>query len=543
MADVRKAKAVATPACFWQSPKLWLALLCALTLLNGCTMVGPDFLRPSTKVSDQWLEADDARVKAAPPNYREWWKAFNDPVLENLIQTAYEQNLSLRIAGVRVLEARAQLGFAIGELYPQSQQAFGAYSYNRISDRSPQQTGLIEVSDFKYSQAQVGLGANWELDFWGKYRRAIESADAGLFSSIAAYDSALVSLTGDVASTYVQIRTLEERLRIAKENVEIQKESLQIAQARFQGGATSERDVQQALTQLNSTEATIPLLETQVRQAKNVLCTLLGLPPSHLEEMLSGASGIPGAPLEVAVGIPADLVRRRPDIRSAEYQAAAQCAQIGVAKSELYPAFSLSGNFGFLSSDTGSFLLGDISSWRSRTFSVGPALQWNVFNYGQITNQVRIQDARFQEAIVTYQNTVLQAQQEVENGLVGFLMAQDRVKFLILAVAAAKRTVDLSVIQYREGATDYTTVLTAQQALLSQQDNLADSQGGVPQNLIAIYRSLGGGWEIREGHDFVPAETREVMEKRTNWGGLLTPAAAELPSAEKPGALIRAPEW
>jgi NodT family efflux transporter outer membrane factor (OMF) lipoprotein len=545
MAEVWKTRDFVAPSRFHRFLKLWAAFLCGLTLLNGCTMVGPDFLRPSTKLADQWLEADDARVKAAPPAYREWWKAFNDPVLEQLIQTAYKQNLSLRIAGVRVFAARAQLGIAIGEFFPQSQQAFGAFDYNRISQRSATaaQPGDIQDVGIAYSQAQLGIGASWELDFWGKYRRAIESADAGLLSSIAAYDSALVSLTGDVANTYVLIRTLEDRLRIARENVEIQKESLKIAQARFQGGATSERDVQQALTQLNSTEATIPQLETQLRQAKNALCTLLGLPPNDLNEVLSGASGIPKVPLDVAVGIPADLLRRRPDILSAEYQALAQCAQIGVAKADLYPAFSLSGNFGFLATDAGHFQVGDLTSWRSRNGSIGPTFQWNLLNYGQITNRVRLQDALFQEAIITYQNTVLQAQQEVENGLVGFLMAQDRVRSLILAVAAAKRTVDLAVIQYREGATDYTTVLTAQQALLSQQDNLADSQGGVPLNLIAIYRSLGGGWEIREGHDFLPAETREVMEKRTNWGDLLTPAAVELSSPAKRESLIRAPDW
>ena len=389
----------------------------------------------------------------------------------------------------------------------------------------------------------MSLSANWELDFWGKFRRGIESADASLLSSIAAYDNALVALTGDVASTYVQIRTLEERLRIARENVEIQKESLQIAEARFKGGATSERDVQQALTQLNSTEATIPQLETQLRQQLNALSTLLGLPPGQLGERLAGSSGIPAAPLEIAVGMPAELLRRRPDILSAEYQAAAQCAQIGVAKADLYPAFSLSGNFGFLATDAGQFALGDLSSWRSRTGSIGPAFQWNVLNYGQITNNVRLQDARFQELIVTYQNTVLQAQQEVENGLISFLKSQERVGSLTRAADAAKRTVDLSLIQYREGATDYTTVLTAEQALISQQDSLAVGQGDVPQGLIAVYRAFGGGWEIREGDNFIPVDTREVMEKRTNWGNLLTPAAAEPPSPEKRDTLFRAPDW
>jgi NodT family efflux transporter outer membrane factor (OMF) lipoprotein len=545
MADMCKREALVNPSDFRRVGRLWMMLLVSAMLLSGCAMIGPDFFRPSSKLSPEWLDAGDPRVKTEPTTYRDWWKAFSDLVLDDLIQTAYRQNLSLRITGVRVLEARAQLGIAIGEFFPQSQQLLGSENYNRTSQRSSQAVSAEQFPaiGFAYNQAQIGFSANWELDFWGKFRRAIQSADASLLSFIAAYDSALVTLTGDVASTYVTIRTLEDRLRIARENVETQNESLKIAQARFEGGATSERDVQQALTQLNSTEATIPQLETLLRQQLNALSTLLGLPPGDLGERLSGASGIPSVPMEVSVSLPADLLRRRPDIRSAEYQAAAQCAQIGVAKADLFPAFSLSGNFGLLATDIGQFKLGDVTSWRSRTGSIGPAFQWNVLNYGQITNNVRLQDARFQELIVSYQNTVLQAQKEVENGLVSFLKAQERVGSLVKAVNAAKRTVDLSVIQYREGATDYTTVLTAQKDLLSQQDNLAQGQGDIPQGLISVYRAFGGGWEIREGHDFVPAEIIENMQNRTNWGSLFTPAAAESPSAEGSGSLIRAPEW
>jgi len=545
MGDVPKAILVPVLARFWRFLKLWPALLLPVTLFTGCTMVGPDFLRPSSKVSDQWLEADDHRVETASAIYREWWKAFNDPVLENLIQTAYRQNLPLRIAGIRVFQARAQLGIAIGGFYPQAQLALGSTNFNRISETSPvaPQPGISSGVGFSYMQALVGVGAGWELDFWGKFRRAIESADASLVSSIAAYDSVLVTLTGDVSSTYVLIRTLEAFVQIAKENVEIQKESLNIARARFEGGVTSERDVQQALAELKNTEASVFQLDTQLRQAKNALCTLLGLPPSHLEDVLSATSGIPTVPSQVAVGIPADLLRRRPDIRRAEYLAVAQCALIGVAKADLYPAFSLSGNFGFLASDVGQFQLGDLTSWKSRTGSIGPAFQWNVLNYGQITNQVRFQDAKFQEALVSYQNTVLQAQQEVENGLVSFLNAQGEVGSLTEAAKAAKQSVYLATIQYSEGITDYTTVLTAQQNLLRYQNSLANSQGAVPQGLISIYRALGGGWEIREGHDFIPAEIKETMKERTDWGNLLTPAAAEPSAPEPPGSLIRAPDW
>ena len=545
MTVVCQAKAVPTIGRFRRTARLWPVAVLVLTLLTGCTMVGPDFLRPSTKLSSEWLEAGDPRIIAAPATYREWWKAFDDPVLEHLIQTAYEQNLSLRIAGVRVFEARAQLGIAVGEFFPQAQQAFGSTNTNRFSETSPSspQPGQDTGVGFSYRQAQLGLGASWELDFWGKYRRAIESADANLLSSIAAYDNALVTLTGDVANSYVQIRTLEDRLRIARENVEIQKESLKIAQARFQGGVASERDVQQAIAELKNTEATVFQLDTQLRQTKNALCTLLGLPPTGLDDVLSGVSGIPGAPLEVAVGIPADLLRRRPDIRNAEYQAMLLCAQIGVAKADLYPAFSLSGSFGFLASDVGQFQLGDLTSWKSRTGSIGPAFQWNVLNYGQLTNRVRVQDARFQEALVAYQNLVLQAQKEVENGLVSFLNTQEQVVSLTEAANAAKLSLDLAMVQYTEGMTDFTTVLTAQQNLLRYQNSLADSQGAVPLSLIAIYRALGGGWELREGHAFIPAETRETMEKRTNWGGLLTPASVEPPAPEKRDLLLRAPDW
>ncbi len=352
-----------------------------------------------------------------------------------------------------------------------------------------------------------------------------------------------MTLTGDVASTYVLIRTLEDRLQIAEQNVAIQKESLKLARVRFQTGVTSERDVQQAIAELKNTEAAVFQYDTQLRQAKNALCTLLGLPPSRLDDVLSGTSGIPRAPLHVAVGMPADLLRRRPDIRLAEYQAMVLCAQIGIAKADLYPAFSLSGNFGFLASDVGQFQLGDLTSWKSRTGSIGPAFQWNVLNYGQITNRVRAQDARFQEALVSYQNSVLQAQQEVENGLVAFLNAQGEVGSLTEAVKAAKQGVDLAMIQYTEGVTDFTTVLTAQQNLLRYQLNLADAEGAAPQSLIAIYRALGGGWEIREGHDFIPPEMKETMEKRTDWGKLLTPAAVQQPTPATPASLIRAPDW
>jgi len=520
-------------------------LCCGLLMvLNACAMVGPDFKTPKADVAPEWVEFGDTRVKRDLPDDKRWWEVFHDPILEDLVQTAYEQNLPLRIAGVRVLEARAVLGVVVGEFYPQSQTGFGALEYNRLSGNSfdvgqpgPANPGI------GYWQGNFGVGASWELDFWGKFRRAIQSADANLLGSIAAYDDVLVSLTADVARTYVLIRVYEERLRIAHENLAIQKESLRIATARFNAGDTGERDVQQAITQLSSTEAQIPFLETGLQKARHALSILLGMPPGRLKERLDGKQGIPRAPLNIAVGIPAELLRRRPDIRNAELHAASQCALIGVAKADLYPSFSLAGSFGFLSADVGNAGLGDIFSWSSRTATFGPSFQWNILNYGRIANQVRVHDARLQGLLLNYQDTVLRAQQEVEDGLVEFLKARERIDFLKTSVDAARRSADLALMQYREGSTDYTTVIMAQQALLSEEDRLAATRGESPLGLVAVYRALGGGWQIREGKPFVPEEVKAAMMERTNWGNLLS-APMELPfEAGSEKTLVRGPDW
>ena len=511
-----------------------------LLLVCGCIKVGPDFTKPEATVKPNWMETGSYKqISTKAEDYRDWWRSFNDPVLDKLIQTAYHQNLTLRVAGVRVLAARAQLGVAVGSLYPQSQQGTGAVTKTRISRTTPYAS---PGSPAGLWESQLGITASWEIDFWGKFRRAVESADASLMAAIADYDNALVSLTADVATNYINLRTLEKRLAIARQNVEVQKKGVQIATARWKGGTTSKRDVEQALTVLDSTEATIPTLEAQWHQTQNVLSVLLGMPPSDLKEYLGTKSEIPVPPPTVAVGIPADLLRRRPDIQSAEWRAAAQCAQIGVAKANLYPAFSLSGTFGLQASDVPPFVLANMFDWRSRAGSIGPSFNWNLFNYGQITNQVRYQDATFQALLITYQNTVLQAQQEVENALIGFLKAQQRAQKLVGATRAAQASVDLAFLQYREGITDFTTVLTAEQNLLTQQDSLATTMGNIASNLVGTYRALGGGWQIRDGHDFVPPAVMEAMAKRTNWGNLLTPAA--LPQQGQPPKYdIRLPDW
>jgi NodT family efflux transporter outer membrane factor (OMF) lipoprotein len=517
-----------------------LLLVPTLLAFAGC-MVGPNFHRPKAPVSANWLETEDQRVSSESTTYRDWWRAFDDPVLDRLIERAYQENLSLRSAGVRVLQARAELGIAIGEIYPQTQQAVGSVQYYRTSDRAA--TGAAFMGSFTYWQSQIGTQASWEPDFWGKFRRGIESADASLLSTLADYDSTLVTLTADVATDYITIRTAEERIRIARENVGTQQESLKIADARFKYGTTTQLDVEQARTSLLNTLASIPTLETELRQARDALSVLLGMPPSDLSDLLAGPPRIPASPRQVVVGIPADLLRRRPDIRSAELQAAAQSAQIGVAKADLFPAFSLVGNLALLSTNLGTFRLSDMWSWGSRSIQVGPTVQWNILNYGQITNNVRVQDARLQQLLIAYQNAVLSAQRDVEDNLAAFLKAQDRAEFLARSVTSARAALDVAILQYREGVVDFTTVLTAQQSLLNQQDGLAGTLGTVSTSLVGVYRALGGGWEIREGQDLVPPEIKAEMQQRTNWGQLLAPSTYNLPASREPDAAPRLPDW
>jgi NodT family efflux transporter outer membrane factor (OMF) lipoprotein len=510
--------------------------------LSGCA-VGPDFVRPVAPEEEEWIESDDPQIKSEPADHSEWWKVLNDPVLDSLIDTAYRQNLPLQIAGLRIMEARAQLGVAAGFQYPQVQQFAGAATGNQISDNASN----AALSDkFNYNYA-FGFDAAWELDFWGRFRRGVESAEANLLSSVAVYDNALVTLTAEVARSYVLIRTFEEQIRIAQENVKIQKRSLEIAEARFEGGLVTELDKQQARSLLRSTEASIPLFETSLRQAKNGLSILLAIPPGELTDTLIGSGDIPKAPPEVVVGIPAELLRRRPDIRQAELRAAAQSAQIGVAKADLYPQFSLVGSIGLASSDKGGLAsnnatFSDLFDSDSITYFVGPTVQWPILNYGRITNRVRVQDARFQELVVNYQNTVLEAYREVEDAVVGFIRKQEEAQLRGDSVQALKRSVDLSLLQYREGVVDYQRVLDAQRGLTVEQDLLTSTSGDIILNLIAMYKALGGGWQIREGQDFVNEETKEVMEERTNWGKLLSPEEVEQVSEEEK-KMLRSPDW
>ena len=384
------------------------SLAVSALLVGACTAVGPDYVRPDSPLGPDWYEADHARYDAKADQQVLWWQVLGDPVLNELIDIAHEQNNSLKIAGLRVLESRAQLGIAIGNRYPQSQAVAGDATALQASENAAN----TAAGDLEFTQFNVGVGASWEIDFWGKFRRGIEAADAAYLASIAGYDQAMVLVTAQVCATYVAIRTIEEQLRITQENIRLQQRSFDIVSVQFQNGSTSELDVLQARTLLMGTKASVPALETQLHQAKNALSILLGRPPSDLGDILKSSAAIPSVPERLAVGLPADLLRRRPDVRQAEYLAMAQNAQVGFAQANLYPSFSLSGSLGLTAAGntdttrTGESGLGQLFDTDSLTYAFGPSFVWPFLNYDRIKNSVRVQDARLQQSLIAYRDTV-----------------------------------------------------------------------------------------------------------------------------------------
>lgn len=515
----------------WIRSGRWGILLGALfflTVLPSCK-VGPNYQTPPSQVASTWSVPSTATNLAAADAF--WWRQFQDPVLDQLIQRAHQNNLSLQSAGVRILQARAQLNQAIGELFPQQQGISAGITAYRLNE-SAQSLGNGLSSSFAMDQAL--FSATWEIDFWGKFRRGIESDRAAFLETVAAYDDALVTLIADVATSYVNIRTFQERLRVAQQNVESQQESLRVATAQFNAGETSELDLRQASALLEQTRAQIPRLQNSLLQTRNGLAVLLGETPDHVQQYLGATGAIPQAPTQVMIGIPHDLLRRRPDVRAAGFTAASQSALIGVARANMLPALSLTGAFGVSGNNAGNNSLSDMFLWQSRAAQGGASLVWPIFNYGRLINQVRVQDAVFQQAVLNYQNTVLTAQQEVENGLSSFITEQQALAHLNAAAQAARRSAELSLIQYKAGESDYTTVLTADQTVLTVEDSVVSSQGSVVLAVISIYRALGGGWELRTGQDVVSDPLKAEMARRTDWGRLLNPQNHLPPASTEP---------
>jgi NodT family efflux transporter outer membrane factor (OMF) lipoprotein len=444
--------------------------------------VGPNYCPPAAPVADNWIDSSDGRVHVDPAQDCAWWTVFNDTTLNGLVESAYRQNLKLRAAGARILESRAQRNIAVGNIFPQSQTALVDYVHAQISKN----LGLPIPSPLNVWAD--GFNLSWEIDFWGQYRRSVEAAEADLNASTEAYGDTLVMLLSEVATNYVQLRTYDQRLTYARQNVEIQKRTLTLADARWRSGRSTELDVRQARTSLSQTEALIPPLVAGRRQANNQLCVLLGLPVSDWAAGMV-SSPIPSAPPDVAVGVPADLLRRRPDVRRAEQQVAAQSARIGVAESDLYPQLSINAFVGFVGND-----FRELFESKSYTGLIFPSLTWKILNYGRITNNIKLQDAKLDEAVYQYQQSVLNAGREAEDALVGFLQAQQQAAQLENAVRDAQRSVELVTLQFEGGVTDFNRVFNTQTTLVNLQDQLAVTRGNIALNLIQLYKALGGSW-------------------------------------------------
>jgi NodT family efflux transporter outer membrane factor (OMF) lipoprotein len=497
---------------------LRLAGTAALLATAACAPVGPDFVRPDVPVQPEWLQAELEEFETGEPELTEWWRQLDDPVLDRLIGLAYERNNSLKIAGLRVIEAQAALNIAVGSQYPQVQVLAGdatavGNSKNGIDGRT---------TETSFRQANLGANLSWELDFWGRFRRGVEAADASLLANVADYDDLMVIVTASVADAYTIIRTFEEQLRLARSSVDIQRRSYEIAEVLYRNGVNSELDALQAKTLLLGTEATIPGLAIGLQQAKNALSVLLGMPPGEVDSMFSTSRPLPDVPASFAVGVPANTLRQRPDVRRAELAAIAQNALVGVATANLYPSFSLNGSLGLGTTDGGDSAIGDLISGDSASYALGVSFVWPFLNYGRIRNNIRVEDARLQQALIGYRETVLQAAREVEDAMTAYAGARDQAGILKEGVDAAQRSADLSLLRYQEGFADYQRVLNAQQSLFSQQQRYATARGDVLRNLVAVYRSLGGG--VSGAREFVDPATRDEMQERTNWGDLIETA-------------------
>jgi len=460
---------------------LLTVFLCCV--ISGC-MVGPDYIQPEPAMPDTWYQNAVKGLEFGRADLQTWWNVFDDPVLKDLITQSSAGNLDLRQAWWRIQQARANLSITKGELFPEID-AVGAYARARESGN-----GLLNLSSESTNLHTMGIDTTWEVDVFGRIRRSVESADASLGASIEDFRDVMVSLYAEVAIQYVELRTLQKRLKLATANIALQRKTLQLTKDRFDAGISPKLDVRQAELNLATTESLIPTLRFQRTEAINRIAVLLGTwPPDRLYELLLDVDKIPEIPKSVTLNLPVELLRQRPDIRRSERILASQTALIGAATAELYPIFTLSGTF---TQDSRRLRnLGDSSSLR---YEFGPAFRWNIFDGNRIRSSINFEKALTQEALTSYENTVLLALEEVEDAMTAYVQQQDRNKSLDLSVVASEKSVELVETLYKTGLTDFQNVLDMQRSLFNQQDELASSDGQIVQNLILIYKALGGGW-------------------------------------------------
>ncbi len=464
-------------------------VMSTIGLLQSCA-VGPDYISPEYEVPDIWQVklADGLTAGEAP--LATWWQTLNDPILNSLMERAAVGNLDLKEAYGRIKEARSIRGIASGERWPDVN-ADGQVTRKRNSeDFFTVGTDKDKNPDSASDTIRGGnFNANWEIDLWGRVSRTIASADANFQASIEDYRDVLVILYAEIAANYVELRTLQERIRVTAFNVETQRGTLGITRARFKAEITSELDVRQAELNLARTESRIPALRQKAAQSIHRLGVLIGGFPGELYAELTPPRPIPQPPPDVLMGVPAEAMRQRPDVRAAERRLAAQTERIGIATADLYPTFFLLGDFGYLG------IRNDLLDGSRKSYSYGPSLRWNIFDGGRVRNRINAEDARTEQALANYENTILEALEDVENAAVAFTEEQQRREMLRRSVVAAEKSVELVSVQYKTGLTDFQNVLDMERSLAEQADRYVESVGLVTKDLIQIYRALGGGWD------------------------------------------------
>jgi outer membrane protein, multidrug efflux system len=465
----------------------WLSVA-LLVGVQGCS-VGPDYRPAVLTMPSEWGQRDQPGVTPTTPDLRAWWQGFGDPVLDTLIERALRKNLDLKVAIATMREARALRGVAGSDQYP-TIEAFGSYSRVRETENV---RPLGKGFDPEHHLFQVGLDASWEVDIWGRVRRSVEAADATLEAAENNRRDVLVIVLAEVARNLVEVRSAQQRLLIAQDNIQTQQDVVDLTRARFDAGLATQVDVSQARTLLTTTQAQVPVLQAGRDQAIHRLAVLVGDAPANLLDELRPVRSIPAAPPTVPIGLPSNLLRRRPDVRRVERELAAATAQIGVATADLFPRFSLTGTLGVAATDAGKVFTG-----ASRFSSIGPQVVWPIFAGGRIRANIRVQEARQEAALARYEQTVLAALEETEDALVAYGQERTRQQRLAEAVDASQVALTLSRELYVRGLVDFLTVLDNQRSLYAAQDQRVQSERTLIVSLIALYKALGGAWETTE---------------------------------------------
>lgn len=484
--------------------------------VSSCHTVGPDYAGPKTRVPDAWSR-NALRDLGGGSSLEGWWKGFHDPALNTLVERTRKANPDLKAALARIGEARAQRGIARSQGLPQAN-AGAAYSRDRTSETLGAGGALRDNPSSFYS---TGFDAGWEIDLFGGIRRSVEAADANLAAREEDYRDALVTLFAEVALNYVDYRTLEERIAVANRNIEAQRGSLDLAKGRLEAGLVPRMDVTQAETNLALSEASVPLLRAELAAAKNRLASLTGGFPASVEGVLARSRGIPVPSPGYSAGLPADLLRARPDIRRAERELAAQTARIGVAEAELYPRLSLAGDFQLQSANSG-----DLFDSASRAYSFGPSFRWAIFSAGRIRNQIAAEENRALQALADYEGAVLSAVEEVETSMAAIQHGRDRLGDLGRAVATSRETVNLVKENYENGLVSFQNVLDAERTKFGAEDEETFSRGQIARHYIALYKSLGGGTQC----EYIP-ETGQIAKSRPLRKRVQAPSRPEKPGA------------